>query len=234
MNQQLALSFLCSKCVSGEDLLENDGQHIEGVERVQQFSYLGDMMNEGGGCEIAVSRRCHLGWARFNELAGILCGRRFTWKLRGKVFKACVRSVMVYGSETWNMKGLEAGVLQRTERAMIRRMCGVKLEDRKNTLGLMERVGLNESVLEVVKRNGLRWMGHVLRRGDDNPIKMAWQLDEDVVRGRGRPKMMWKDNIKKEARKCGLKEEDAKDRARWRARLNLNEGSNPSKDGTRL
>ena len=46
--------------------------------------------------------------------------------------------------------------------------------------------------------------------------------------------MTWKDNIKKEARKCGLKEEDAKDRARWRARLNLNEGSNPSKDGTRL
>ena len=234
VNQQLALSFICSKCVSGEDLLENDGQYLEGVERVQQFSYLGDMMNEGGGCEIAVSRRCHLGWARFNELAGILCGRRFTWKLRGKVFKACVRSVMVYGSETWNVKGLEAGVLQRMERAMIRRMCGVKLEDRKNTLGLMERLGLNESILEVVKRNGLRWMGHVLRREDNNPIKMAWQLDEDVVRGRGRPKMTWKDNIKKEARKCGLKEEDAKDRARWRARLNVNEGSNPSKDGTRL
>ena len=75
----------------------------------------------------------------------------------------------------------------------------MKLEDRKNTLGLMARLGLNESVLEVVKRNGLRWMGHVLRREDDNPIKMAWQLDEDVVRGRGRPKMTWKDNIKKEA-----------------------------------
>jgi len=73
-----------------------------------------------------------------------------------------------------------------------------------------------------------------LIHGMVDTIKMAWQLDEDVVRGRGRPKMTWKDNIKKEARKCGLKEEDAKDRARWRARLNLNEGSYPSKDGTRL
>ena len=118
---------------------------------MQQFVYLGDVLNEGGGCEIAVSRRCHLGWARFNEMASVLCRRRFSWKLRGKVYKACVRSVMVYGSETWNVKGIEAGILQRTERAMVRWMCGVKLAERLNTLGLMERLGLEDSILEVVR-----------------------------------------------------------------------------------
>ena len=189
VSNRLAVNFVCSKCLIGNDLDEEDGQYLIGVEKVQQFVYLGDVLNEGGGCEIAVSRRCHPGWARFNELASVLCGKRLSWTLRGKVYKACVRSVTVYGSETWNVKGIEAGILQRTERAMVRRMCGVKLADRLNTLGLMERLKLEDSVLEVVRRSGLRWSGHVLRREDDDPIRTAWRLDEDVVRGRGRPKM---------------------------------------------
>ena len=37
--------------------------------------------------------------------------------------------------------------------------------------------------------------------------KMAWELDESVARGR--PKMTRKDNVKREARKIGLREEEA-------------------------
>ena len=144
------------------------------------------------------------------------------------MYKACVRSVMFYGSETWNVKGIEAGILQRTERAMVKRMCGVKLVDRLNTVALMERLGLEDSVLEVVRRSGLRWLGHVLRSEDDDPIKIVWRLEEDVVRGRGRPKMTWKDNMKREAKRCGLKEEDAPDRTKWRRLSWKNANSNPS------
>lgn len=61
--------------------------------------------------------------------------------MRGKLYKACTRSVLVYRREAWNVKVVEAGILQRTEEAMIRRMCGVNLEDRRNTLDLLERLG---------------------------------------------------------------------------------------------
>ena len=83
VSNRLAVNFVCSKCLIGNDLDEEDGQYLIGVEKVQQFVYLGDVLNKGGRCEIAVLRRCHLGWARFNELASILCGRKFSWKLRG-------------------------------------------------------------------------------------------------------------------------------------------------------
>ena len=33
---------------------------------------------------------------------------------------------------------------------------------------------------------------------------------------RGRPKMTWKDMVKKESRKIGLDERDAQDRKKWR------------------
>ena len=62
---------------------------------------------------------------------------------------------------------------------MIRKMCGFKISDIKNTSELMERLGLEETVVEVIKRSGLRWMGHVLRREDDEPVKRAWDLEVD-------------------------------------------------------
>ena len=40
---------------------------------------------------------------------------------------------------------------------------------------------------------------------------MTWELDESVARGRGSSKIIWKDNVKREASKCGLREEDAQD-----------------------
>ena len=46
------------------------------------------------------------------------------------VVYSCVRSAMLYGSETWCLGQNEMGILQRTERAMVRNMCGVKLMDK--------------------------------------------------------------------------------------------------------
>ena len=61
-----------------------------------------------------------------------------------------------------------------------------------------------------------RWMGHVLRRDKDEPVKRVWNLEIAGKRERGRPKMTWKDMVKKESRKIGLDERDAQDRKKWR------------------
>ena len=53
---------------------------------------------------------------------------------------------MLYGSETWSLGQNEIGILQRTERAMVRNMCGVKLMDKKSTKGVMQILDLNETV----------------------------------------------------------------------------------------
>ena len=61
-------------------------------------------------------------------------------------------------------------------------MCGVQLVDRKNTKELMERIGLKDTIVEVVRRSGLRWLGHVLRKRDDEGVKRVWNLE---VEGKG-------------------------------------------------
>ena len=68
---------------------------------------------------------------------------------------------------------------------------------------------VEETVVEVIKKSGLRWMGHVLRKEDNEPVKRAWDLEVDDIRGKGRPKIAWKDMVTKESCKVGLNEEDA-------------------------
>ena len=43
--------------------------------------------------------RC--GWKKFRDLSGILTSKKVTLRLKGKVYGACVRSAIIYGSETW-------------------------------------------------------------------------------------------------------------------------------------
>jgi len=59
------------------------------------------------------------------------CGellKRFSFKMKGKVYKSYSRSAMLYGSETQYSQKKVMAILRRTERAM----CGVNLIDRRN------------------------------------------------------------------------------------------------------
>jgi len=45
---------------------------------------------------------------------------------------------MLYVSETWCLRENEMAILRRTERSVVRTMCGVMLKDRKNTKELVD------------------------------------------------------------------------------------------------
>ena len=63
---------------------------------------------------------------------------QFPLNIKGIVYKRYVRPAMLYGSETWCLGQHEIGILKRTERAMVRSMCGVKLMDKKSTKYLIK------------------------------------------------------------------------------------------------
>ena len=58
-----------------------------------------------------------------------------SYRINGNIYKACVQSVWTYGTETWAMKKANLQSLERTERTMVRWMCGVSLKDRKRSIG---------------------------------------------------------------------------------------------------
>jgi hypothetical protein len=124
---QGVLGFRCGWCANGspgkEVVQDTEIGHCVKLEGVKKFCYLGDMIGAGGGVEEASRARVRCAWAKFRELSPILTARGASLKVKGKVYRACVQSVLVYGSETWAMKVDDMRRLERTERMMVRWMC---------------------------------------------------------------------------------------------------------------
>ena len=61
---------------------------------------------------------------KFKELSPILTVRGASYRIKGRIYSACVQSVLIYGTETWAMKADDLRSLERTERMMVRWMMG--------------------------------------------------------------------------------------------------------------
>ena len=62
------------------------------------------MLNDAGGVEQAVAARVSAAGMKFREFGGILRTQGASLRMKGVVYKACARSVLTYGAETWAMK----------------------------------------------------------------------------------------------------------------------------------
>ena len=163
---------------------------------------------------------------KFRECGELLRGRRFSLRMKGMVHRSCIKSAMLYGSETWCLRESEMAIL-RTERAMVRSVCGVKLVNRKKIEELMEMLRVKETLDRMAKASGLRWYGHVIRRDDDNILKKAMMMEVNGKRKRGRPKMTCRKQVEESVKEVELKIEEAANRTRRR------EGVRAIAEGTR-
>ena len=59
-------------------------------------------------------------WKKFRELSGVLTNKKIALRLKGRVCAACVRSTMLYGSETWAANTEHVARLSRAEMRMVR------------------------------------------------------------------------------------------------------------------
>ena len=133
------------------------------------------MLKDAGRVEQAVAARVRAAWMKFRELGGILHIQRASSRMKGVVYKACVRSLVMYGTETWAMK---AGVFQRlraTERRMFRMIFGVTLNDMCESTMIASRVGVDD-LEEHLRQKRCRWFGHIVRRDEEMKIKYVLEL----------------------------------------------------------
>ena len=103
--------------------------------------------------------------------------------MKGVVYKACVRSVLTYGAETWAMKVRVK--LRATERRMLRMICGATLQDMVESTVIASRVGVND-LEEHLRQKRLKWFGHIAR-DEEVEVKEVFELKIEGRRKRGRP-----------------------------------------------
>ena len=196
---------------------------------VSQFCYLGDMLSAADGCEGSSITRTRSAWKKFRELLPLLTSRTFSLKKKGALYEACVRSVMLYGSETWPAKEEDIARLHRTDMSMLRWMSHVSLRDRKSSKELLDKFKL-QPIRSVMQRGRLRWFGHVERMEDNNWVKRCRVMEVEGNRGRGRPKKTWEQVISADLRNMGVKREVAQDRNVWRKAIMMNSLTHDSMD----
>ena len=83
------------------------------------------------------------GWVKYKECFELLHGWRFPLKMKGAVYKSYVSLAILYGSEAWCLKESEMGILGKTEKSMVRAMCGVQRKDRERSTDFMFILGLS-------------------------------------------------------------------------------------------
>ena len=88
---------------------------------------------------------------------------------------------MLCGREVWCLRQDELDILKRTERAMVRAICGVKLSNRFKSKSLIDRFGLKKTL---AKTSGVRWFGHVWRKDEGNVLRKALTFKIDGLERR--------------------------------------------------
>ena len=101
----LAKDFVCKEYFETiERIVEPDEElsFFDQVEFAKSFLLFGDRLKTSGGSEAEVIARMGIGWIKFRECGELLYGRRFLLEIKERIPKSCVRSAMLFGSETWN------------------------------------------------------------------------------------------------------------------------------------
>jgi len=78
-------------------------------------------------------------------LVPLLTNRDISLIRRGRLYSSCVRSSMLYGSETWPVRKENEVALQQAEMRMVRWMCNVKVKERVPSKELRERLGIDDT-----------------------------------------------------------------------------------------
>ena len=61
-------------------------------------------MADNGDLDAEMTNRIQSGWKNWKRISGILCDRRISLRVKGKLYKTVRRPAMMYGAETWAVK----------------------------------------------------------------------------------------------------------------------------------
>jgi hypothetical protein len=151
----------------------------------------------------------------------LLKNKTINRRTKMKLYKTLIRPIATYGSEVWTLTKENELSLRIFERKIIRKIYGpikMNVEWKIRTNEEIENILENENIVRFIKAQHLRWLGHVARMGEDRLPKRILQEKIFSSRRRGRPKLRWLDDVKKDLHimKVTKWEEKARNREEWR------------------
>ena len=189
----------------------------EKLDVVSSFCYLGDTQSPGGGCELSSVTRVRSAWGQFREILPLLTSRGLKLTTRGHLYNTYVRHAMLHASECWAPTATDVARLQRSDRSMIRWICGVKWDDFVSSDSLLMKLGIHP-LTDLLRCHRLRWYGHVQR--DVGVLNDALNMEvQGGTRGRGRPKKTWMECVKNDIKTWNMPANEIHNCGKWQATI---------------
>jgi len=121
--------------------------------------------------------------------------------LKIKIYRTIILPVVLYGCETWLLTLREERRLRVFENRVLRRVFGPKRDEVTGERKKLHNEELNDlyplpNIVRVVKSRRMRWVGHVVRMGEDRCVHRVLVGKPEGKRPLGRPRRRWEDNIK--------------------------------------
>ncbi|KAK3506608.1 hypothetical protein QTP70_011016 [Hemibagrus guttatus] len=152
--------YMCVNEREGRGTVRLQGEE---VKKVQEFKYLGSTVQSNGECGKEVKKRVQAGWNGWRQVWGVLCERKISARIKGKVYRTVVRAAMLYGLETVSLRKRQESELEVAELKMLRFSLGVTRLDRIRNEYIRGTAHVGH-MGDKVREDRLRWFGHVQRR----------------------------------------------------------------------
>ena len=192
LNTKKTKIMVLDKDDTGADYLL-DGQKIEVV---QQFEYLGSLINTKSDSTTEIKRRLAIARKTLQDMSNIWKTKGLSMHLKVRFLRATVFSIATYGSESWAMTKNDRKRVDAFEMWCYRRLLGVSWMEKRSNNWVLEKVGVELTVRGSINGRKLRYFGHINRR-DVSVEKLILQGSVEGSRGRGRPITSWTDDIKR-------------------------------------
>ena len=197
-----------------EDEITLEGERINDVE---SFKYLGTIISNSGSLESEFNERLKRANQTMARLSKIWKSNRLKLHIKIRLYISLVRSVLLYGHESWYDNDTISNRFRRFENKALRRILGVKWQDRIRNERIRE-ITQVPYVDEIMLRGRWRWFGHALRTPQERLVHQTYNWAPQGTRRVGRPRPTWLRTMRREIdddewRTINVK---AQDRNEWR------------------
>ncbi|XP_054086050.1 putative uncharacterized transposon-derived protein F52C9.6 isoform X2 [Zeugodacus cucurbitae] len=204
------------------------GSHVtvdsHNFEVVDNFVYLGTSINNTNNVSLEIQRRITLANRCYFGLSRQLKSKVLSRRTKIKLYKSLIIPVLMYGAEAWTMTTSDETTLGVFERKVLRKIYGPlnigNGEYRRRWNDELYDLYDDIDIVQRIKRQRLRWLGHVVRMEENTPaLKVFDAVPAGGSRGRGRPPLRWKDQVQSDLASLGVSSwrQKAKRRNEWRA-----------------
>ena len=133
--------------------------------------YLGANISSASGVVDDINNRIVRARLAYLNLNHIWRRRDVRLAIKGRLYNACVRSVLLYGAETWPLRVEDIQKLSVFDSRCLRSIARLAWNNRISNAEVRKRAFINardaRPLKEIINHHRLRWLGHVLRMPND-------------------------------------------------------------------